>query len=234
MPKEGFWNKNGTFNLGRLFMFWFILELGIFAVVSSMNASNPQLLSEFQNQQSSILSKSFVGIFLSIFPNNLTIAGLEFIPVYGIYLFLYSSYITSLVIALEGTAGLPGFVIFISLILVPHTWLELPAYAISVSAGIFLVYALVKRGRSLWTNLLKVGYLLIFVTVELAVAALFETTEIYFELSYPALKAALYTFVLWIPGALALFGLAIWFRRIRRVGSQTAKEPEPAFEIPQP
>lgn len=216
MPKEGFWFRNGNFHLGRLFLILFLIEMSIFVGISSMNLSDPTLLQQFKSQQSDILSRSYLGIYMAIFPNNLRIASLEFIPIYGLLIFFSSTYFTALVIAIEGGPGIPGIVVFISLALFPHTWLELPSYAIAVSGSIYLLYLLIKRKATLRRNIIKVLYLYIFVVVELAIAALFETTEIYFQTVYSTYQAALYSFLLWIPAACVIVLLIMWFRRIRR------------------
>ncbi len=216
MPKNSFWFRDGNFHLGRLFLILFAIEMAIFVYISSLNISNQALLDQFKNQQQSILSRPYLGILVAIFPNNMRIATLEFIPVYGILMFLESSYWTAVVIATEGGASTPGIVVFISLALMPHTWLELPAYAIATLSSIYLLYLLIKRKETLRRNIIKIGYLYLFVVVELAIAAVFETTEIYFLTKFSPYQATLYTFLLWIPGVCVIVLLILWFRWIRK------------------
>lgn len=216
MPKNSFWFRDGNFHLGRLFLILFAIEMAIFVYISSLNISNQALLDQFKNQQQSILSRPYLGILVAIFPNNMRIATLEFIPVYGILMFLESSYWTAVVIATEGGASTPGIVVFISLALMPHTWLELPAYAIATLSSIYLLYLLIKRKETLRRNIIKIGYLYLFVVVELAIAAVFETTEIYFLTKFSPYQATLYTFLLWIPGICVIVLLILWFRCIRK------------------
>ncbi|EQD44703.1 hypothetical protein B1B_13414, partial [mine drainage metagenome] len=65
-------------------------------------------------------------MFLSIFLHNLLVATIEFVPVLGLLFFMISAVETSVVIALEGSAyHVSGLVVFASLSLYPHTWLEL-------------------------------------------------------------------------------------------------------------
>lgn len=229
MPKDGFWFRNGNFHLGRLFLIMFALEMAIFVGIASQNISNPDLLRQFQNQQSSILSRSIPGIFAAIFTNNAMVASFEFVPAYGILVYLETSFWTAVIVAIEGGPSIPGIVVLISLALVPHFWLELPAYAIAATGSIYLlyaVYALIRgRGTFSW-DIAKVAFLYAFVLVELLVAAIFETAEIYFQSAFSAYSAVIYMFLLWIPGACVIVLLVFWFRWIERFPKkkETAEE----------
>ena len=67
--------------LRRIFILSFIIELAGFAIISSLPIHNPALYSSFKSQDHAIVSQSFFPMWLSIFPHNLLIATIEFIPV---------------------------------------------------------------------------------------------------------------------------------------------------------
>ena len=203
--------------LRRIFLALFLMEIGIYLIVSSLNLNNPTLLTSFTKSQQAITSQDQFAMFLSIFLHNLLVATIEFIPILGLLFFVISSVETSIVISLEGSAyHVSGLAIFASLSLYPHTWLELPAYAIASASGIYLLYLIIKRGDVLRGNIRKILYMYLFVVLELGIAGAFESTEIVMLGSYPSPDNVLYPLALWIPGIPALWMLIILFRRINR------------------
>jgi uncharacterized membrane protein SpoIIM required for sporulation len=211
--------------LRRLFVLSFIIELVGFAVISSLPIKNPALYSSFKSQDHAIVSQSFFPMWLSIFPHNLLIASIEFIPIIGILMFGFSIVSTASVIAVEGTATkINGVAIFASLMLLPHSWLEMPAYAVAVSTSIYIFYYLIKR--KLRTNYMKIIYMYIFVVIELAFAGAIETSEILLEKS----PHPFYSFYIWIP-AIPIIIFLIWlYRRMDsdeyKSGKKKPKEPD--------
>ena len=108
--EDSFFFKSGDLRLERLFYVMFGIEILIFLVVSALPAVNPALLIEFKQEQSSIDTQSYFPMFLSIFPSNLRVATLEFIPALGTYFYLDSIVVTSYILALEGTSiGISGY-----------------------------------------------------------------------------------------------------------------------------
>lgn len=125
----------------RIFLFTFIAELLFFAIVSALPIKDPAAYSLFKSQDNAITSQSYLPLWLSIFPHNLMIGSIEFIPVIGLIMFIFSMGETAFIVAVEGTAThVSGFTIFATLMLFPHSWLELPSYAVAVSTGIYMIY----------------------------------------------------------------------------------------------
>jgi uncharacterized membrane protein SpoIIM required for sporulation len=202
-------------NWVRVALLIFVLQVFIFyaSVSSPMSqteavslAAQYGTLNDTLSSQQTILGKAWY-----LFSHNVVIALGEVIPGFGLGLFVFSSYVTSrtleaLAIAQPGTvAGLPAQLVLTSLFLVPHTWLELPAYAIATTEGCSIIYAGLRHRIRLETpRLLAV---LIFILLELIVAALFEAAEI----ASPSLAL-----LLWLPALLIFaavyFSLRSWLR----------------------
>ena len=125
----------------KMFLITFIAELVAFAIISVLPIRDPALYASFRSQDSAITSQPYFSLWLSIFPHNLMIGSIEFIPVIGLIMFIISMGETAIVVSVEGTAThVGGFAIFASLMLLPHSWLELPSYAVAVSTGIYAIY----------------------------------------------------------------------------------------------
>jgi uncharacterized membrane protein SpoIIM required for sporulation len=223
LKEDSFLFSNGSLRFGRLFLILFIIEMAIYVAISSLSLHDAALYNTFKNEQSSIDGQSFIPMFLSIFPHNLLIASIEFVPIIGIFFYFFSVIETAVIISLEGT-GLhtSGLLIFFTLAILPHTWLELPSYAIATGASIYIIYTLVKRGEEFNSRMKRIGLLYLFVILELMVAGLFETTEIVFETIYPAPYNLIYPIMMWIPAIPVIIGLVYLFRRITR-GGQAGK-----------
>ncbi len=211
--------------LRRIFILSFIIELAGFAIISSLSIHNPALYSSFKSQDHKIVSQSFFPMWLSIFPHNLLIATIEFIPVIGILMFGFSIISTASVIAVEGTAThINGFAIFASLMMFPHSWLELPAYAVAVSTSVYILYYLLTK--KLKTNYMKIIYMYIFVVIELAFAGAIETSEIILERS----PHPLYSLYMWIPAVPIIIFLIWLYRRMDsdeyKSGKKKPEEPD--------
>lgn len=217
MKGGGFFIRNGVLQLRRLFLVTFLLELGIFIVISSLSIKNEELLSLFKSEQQSIVTQSLPDMILEIFPHNLLVATIEFIPIIGQFFFLLSSVETSIIISIEGTSiHTSGLVVFFSLAILPHTWLELPSYAVATSTSVYLIYLLARRGAVLHSNIRKVLYMYLFVVLELAIAGTFESTEIYLSRIYPSPYDVVYPLMLWIAAAPVIYLLIRLYRRIDR------------------
>lgn len=174
----------------------FAVELAAFFLLTllPMSASQVQVIAgQGNNLVNSVHHAPFVLKIAEIFTNNFRIASIEFIPVVGWFLYGYSTFSTAQVIeAFAIQAGLPGPYVMLSLLLLPHSWLELPAYAIAVTQSAFLVRSIFKGSFKLefYRTLLVWG----FVGLELLIAAVFESTEIQLQQPNPVLP-----FVTWIP-----------------------------------
>src|SRR5579875_1907255 len=186
----------------------FILEIILFYVIASIPISNSEaqsLSASYNSVQDSLQSSSLFGRAVLIFVNNVRIALMEIIPVWGAILFSISTYATSrtveavAIVQPASVAHLPAQVLITLLFLFPHSWLELPAYAIALTESIFLIYS---GGTHNLANESKRAFaVVVFVVILLFVAALFESTEI----TYPS-----YALALWAP-ALAIIICAYFF-----------------------
>lgn len=215
MIQKRFLYINGNLLLRRLFIITFIIEIGIFIGVSSIYIQDNYLLSIFKSEQQSITSMSLIAMIFEIFPHNLLVATLEFIPFIGQLFFVLSSAATALILSVEGSSmHISGFFVFLSLAMLPHTWLELPAYAVATSTSEYLIYLIVKRGRILSDNIKKVFYMYLFVVFELVIAAIFESIEILLLRSYSSLDGTLFSIALWTPGIPVIYLLVKLYRKI--------------------
>ncbi len=211
----------------RPFVLLFLISIGICIIVVSL----PFLPGEraIYVSQSNQISSEFAGAslftqFWGIFTNNLRIALIEMIPGPGTALFVLSFYTTARIIEVEAlTQGVPPVLLFLFLFLFPHSYIELPAYAVATGAGLYFAYAVARwlfATRSSPVNFrVEGGQLLInliVVTVMLAVAALFEAVQL-------QLSAALF-WTTWIPFA-GLVALALMLnRRLKRMRKEKRSE----------
>jgi uncharacterized membrane protein SpoIIM required for sporulation len=217
MRDNSFFFKNGILKFRGVYWIIFIAELILYIIISSLPISNSGLYNTFKSEQRGIISLSYIPMIFSIFPHNFTIASVEFVPVIGPLLYFDSSIVTSLIIAVEGTAlGYSGFFVLVTLMIFPHFWLEIPSYAIATAASIYLIYLIYKRGDILRNGIRKVLYLYAFVALELFIAGSVESAEIIFETRYPYPYDLYYPLMMWIPGSVAIFLLVLLFRRINR------------------
>jgi uncharacterized membrane protein SpoIIM required for sporulation len=195
----------------------FFLELVVFFLitVSPMSSSQAQTLATQGNQLvSSVRQEPYINTIFEIFTNNFRIASIELVPVLGWLIFGSSTYLTARIIeafALANPPPLPGPAVMFSLLLLPHSWIELPAYAVATMQSILLVYSIFKRRFKF--ELARTLFVWLLLAVELFIAAVFEATEINLE-SYGALPL-----VTWLP-FFALFGLAYVLIRRYRHSSQ--------------
>ncbi|MEM0312205.1 MAG: stage II sporulation protein M [Thermoplasmatales archaeon] len=206
--KNTFFLHNGILMLRRLFLVTFVVEMVLFAVLSSINYHSAILYESISTERSQIISNNIISMVFSIFPHNLLIATIEFVPVVGPLLFSLSTVVTSLTVASEAFYyHTNGFLIFLSLAVLPHTWLELPSYAIAVSASIYLIYLLSKR-ELLRSKGFKVLYMYLFVIIELVIAATFESVEIVLQ------TRGLVVLLTWIAAAPIIYLLILLFRKM--------------------
>ncbi|MEM3185171.1 MAG: stage II sporulation protein M [Conexivisphaerales archaeon] len=202
-----------------------LFVLQVVASIAIMNTPITQsqassLNSTFGTLTSPIYSNpTLLGKATLIFSHNLLIAGIEFIPGIGWALFALSTYETARVvqaIALTSSSSashINAQVLFLSLFILPHSWLELPAYAIAIMESFYLVYAI--RSHSVTSEVNRAILVFIFVAVELFVAAIFEAAE---------LIMPVYALAYWLPALLVFFLAAVAIKRINahNVAANTA------------
>jgi uncharacterized membrane protein SpoIIM required for sporulation len=210
----------------RLITVLFLIEIAAIIVVSNLPFF-PGELSFTQNQYNSIkpvAEQSAFGQLSFIFTNNFMVVIRELIPVLGLATFALTTYETARIVQViaissgDGVAAALG-----TLFLLPHTYLELPAYAIAVTESGYLVYAIAagfSRGWAIFVR--EIRFLIVSVVLMagvLAVAAVFEVTEIQIEIltqaPAPPIEAAL-VFLTWIPFVLVFAGALSFWRKARR------------------
>lgn len=137
-----------------------------------------QISGQNSNLANTVATMGFVGRTMFIFFNNFRLGALEIVPAVGWFIFGYSMYNTALAIEVLGiVAHLPGPLIAFTLFLQPHSWLELPAYAIATTQSFYLVSTFARRSRFRF-EVARSGIVFLLVAAELIVAALFESLEI--------------------------------------------------------
>ncbi|EET90515.1 MAG: stage II sporulation protein M [Candidatus Micrarchaeales archaeon] len=197
LPRGGYSsNLEHNIKLRNTAVILFVIELILIFALSSIHLPSSAvstLLSSYNQLKSQVDSQSYFGTLGTIFAHNFGIATLEFVPLFGAVMFLFSIAGTSLTIGAIGVSySLPGALVMVSLLAVPSTWLELPAYAIAFAESIMLFRA--GLNRTFRMELRSAIFVWIFVAIELAVAATFESAEIKLESVNP-----LYAFGMWIP-----------------------------------
>lgn len=205
----------------KLILGLFILELAVIVAVSnSPFFPTEQTTYEHQyNDTATVLNQSAPGQVASIFSNNFRVAIYEMIPALGLFIFGLSLYETARIVEVIGLVRhLPVGAALGTLFFLPSTWLELPAYAIAATEGIYIIYSL-TRGMARFTRELRFVIVnVILIAGVLIVAATFEVTEIQLEGSAnPALA-----FATWLPFVVvAAVVLRFW---------RSAKTEAPALE----
>ena len=176
----------------------FLIELLLFVATVNVPffSGEQQSYSESAKQIESKLSGATpLGQVVEIFGNNMKVALIEFIPGFGAFFFSASIYQTARILqAISLDMNFPAQVLLVILFLLPHSWLELPAYAISTSEGIFLLYSAARwlATREPDRMRMEMGQLIlsiILVIVTLGVAAIFEVSEVQLGLTGLAMWA---------------------------------------------
>jgi len=199
----------------------FALELVAIVGVSN-SAFFPSELTFYENQYNStaaVLNQSAVGQVGGIFANNFKVTIFELIPALGLAIFGLSLYETARIV--EAIAVIKGVSVGLALgnlFLLPSTWLELPAYAIAATEGLYLIYAIYLGFKSGWAKFVKETRFLmvnlILIAGVLAVAAVFEVSEIQIAGSSP--DGPIYALLTWIPFAPIFAGVVVFWRRARK------------------
>ena len=210
----------------------FIVELIVVVVVSS-SPFFPNEQANYEQQYNStvpVLNQPAPGQLASIFSNNFRVAIVEMIPAFGLFILGLSLYETARIVQVIGLVkGIPLSAALGTLFFLPSTWLELPAYAIAATEGIYLVYSVYlgfKKGWGTFTRELRFLVINVFLIAGvLVVAATFEVSEIQLETS-PDPAAA---FLTWIPFVFVLIGVLRFWRRAR--AEAPALEERDALEL---
>ena len=159
----------------------FIVELAILFFGSTLpipQATVNQISSQNSNLAQTAGSLDLLARALFLFSNNFRIALFEFVPFLGWFFFGYSIYNTPLGPEVIGMGvSLPGPLVTLSLLFQPHSWLELPAYAIATTQSFYLISTVVRRSKFKF-ELARTGLVIGIVAAELFIAAIFESAEI--------------------------------------------------------
>jgi len=163
--------------LTKIILIVFVFEVVLFLIASSIPQNNPSLVSAFNSTENQVLNQSYFGKVLMIFGNNVRVAFLDFIPAVGMIILAVSIYSTGAVLsAFSSSLNVPGILSALGLMTLPHSWLELPSYAVAASSGLYIVIRPREWVRGLLT--------LIIVPIELFLAALVESSEFYVSNPY--------------------------------------------------
>jgi uncharacterized membrane protein SpoIIM required for sporulation len=158
----------------------FLIELVIFFALSSlpMSAQTAQTYASGGKQLvDSVRNQPLFLRILAIFENNFRIASIELVPFFGVVFFGVSTYQTAQIIEAFGiNSSLNGPILMLSLLFLPHSWLELPAYAVATYQGLLLSVSIFRK--RFFQELGRTLFVLLIVGVELFVAAIFEGVEI--------------------------------------------------------
>jgi len=199
----------GLFTSKRIVLFFVVLalELTIFFVAMSVpldKAQQQSLLSEGKQLISSVSGGTPLEMISGIFLNNFRIALIEAVPFVGPLFLGYSIYYTGQVLqAFAISSNIPPVLLGVVTIVLPHALVEFAGYAITVTAGITLVWSGVRR--RLRSEIRVFAEEILLAMAVLLGAAFTETTEILSPLA---------GFALWFPIVLLLVGLSLWLRRI--------------------
>ena len=197
-----------------VFLILFVAEVIVFFALPAIPFASGEKDSYTQQakQLGGVLNSSFVGQIAAIYVNNMKVGLIELVPGLGPLFFGLSLYETARVIQVIAPSGFPPVLLVITLFLLPHSWIELPVYALATGESILLLYSLMMwllRGER-WRLRMELEQLLLVIlviSVTLLVGAVFEVTEI-------ALGAA--GLLMWGPfGALAA-AVLLFRRRVRR------------------
>ncbi len=230
MREETFFRRNGIIKLRSLFLVFFLSEMLVYFIVSAIPYSNPAMTTQLRSEQTATYSLGLVGMIFWIFPHNLLIATIEFIPIVGQFIFVYSIIATPLALAaMSSSVGVSGMLTFLSLLLIPDTLIEVPSYAVASATSIYLLYILIKSRSSLKAKSRKILYMYLFTVLELFIAGTFESVAIQIGLTLPASESAIYVLLLWIPAAVVIYLLVRLFRYINRDEYGKSREVSPDY-----
>ncbi len=210
MPEKGVETSRGLFRSPRFLLFFAILiiELVLFFGAMAVPLDPVQqrsFLSEGQQLTQSLNGTNPLDTLYVIYLNNVRIGLIEAVPFVGPLFFGYSIYTSGQILAAFAiSTNLPPILLGVITFIFPHALIEFAGYAIAVTAGLMLILSGIRRRmrkeiRIFAKELLAAGALLL-------VAAVIETLEI---------VSPLFGFGLWLPIALFLIVVSLWWNRVR-------------------
>jgi len=193
-------------SITKLILSIFVAELIIFLLSSGIPVYSPSLVQQYNSLEQSIRSQGYIDIALSIFANNIRVAILDFIPAIGVIFFAYSIVSTGMLLSAVSTASnISGFIVALGLLTFPHSFLELPSYAIATASGL---YMLIRRND--WVRGLIT---FVIVPIELFLAALVEASLFFVPNPY----------MMWGASAPILVGLYFFYEYLQKIADKYTK-----------
>ncbi len=214
MPEKGVERTKGLLRSPRflLFLAILIIELVLFFAAMAVPLDPVQqrsFLSEGKQLTQSLNGTNPLDTFYVIYLNNVRIGLIEAVPFVGPLFFGYSIYTSGQILAAFAiSTNLPPLLLGAVTFIFPHALIEFAGYAIAVTAGLMLILSGIRRRmrkeiRVFAKEIFAAGALLL-------VAAVIEALE---------LVSPLFGFALWLPIALLLIAVSLWWKRVR--SSQT-------------
>uniref|UniRef100_A0A2U9IDH1 Stage II sporulation protein M n=1 Tax=Acidianus brierleyi TaxID=41673 RepID=A0A2U9IDH1_9CREN len=202
--------------LSKLILIFFGMELAIFLGVSSIPFYMPAVAQKFNSTAGAVDSEPYVPMVITIFSHNLMIALSEFIPIIGIGMLIYTTYSTGMVLSAFTTTvyHIPGIAAAVILLTLPHSWLELPSYAVAAGSGLYVI--LTRDWR-------RFVMMIPFVALELLMAASVESAEIYFR--------SVNSYYFWLAGAPLLVMLYLVYEYLQKKADILAPKPQTTTSV---
>ncbi|MEM3839267.1 MAG: stage II sporulation protein M [Candidatus Micrarchaeaceae archaeon] len=200
----------------RTALLLFIAEVAVLLIFSAvpLPTSVANVLSNnYQALKQQIAGMSFPQAAGYIFAHNLEIATGEMLPLLGGLLLAVSVSSTGLTLsAISHSYNIAGVAIGASLFILPHTWIELSAYAFASTEGLFLLLSLIKWKKSapFMQELNRAASAWLLVAATLLVAAIFESGELQLGMSNSA-----YPLLAWLPFIAVIAAAAEARRRLK-------------------
>ncbi len=165
-----------------LFLVFVVSFLSLMAV-GSVTVLTPEKADIMRGINEAIANTpTFLGLFWEIFSNNVVVGLLSAVPFfYGVIHTVVVAYNTGLILSAVSTAQTTGFQVFLFILSVPTTWMEVTAYSLVVAESTFFTWKMLKaiRFEDFKTNVLKESkFYLKIVTISLGIiifSALVET-----------------------------------------------------------
>ena len=198
--------------LGEVLLFFVLTSVPFFSGEQDSYGQQAQQLGR-------LLDRSFIGLIAVIFTNNARVGLIELVPGVGPLFFGISVYETArLTQAIALSQNFPPPLVVLTLFFLPHSWIELPAYALATGESVLLLNSSLRwllkdeRGR-MRMELEQLVLVLLVVVLMLLIAAMFEAEEIVLGVT---------GLIIWIPFALFATLVLLYRRKVRRSMQESA------------
>lgn len=145
-PNETF-GSHFSWNMKTVRIVIFLLFMGIFLIGLLIGSQAFITADQAQFLVNSVTGSVASGsIPLDIFLNNMFICLIFFLPGLGALFLVFVSYNTGVVLSATAIiSGMPSLELFLTLLLVPSTWLEIMAYSLAANEGTLLILSILKK-----------------------------------------------------------------------------------------